>query len=247
MNNGPKTSLALMVGLAIALYTGVAQAQLAVAVTTPGTQNTSPGSSVNAGVFSVTNGSTTTNETITSVQISISNPSLFSSMTLTGTGSDGTIQTPPSVQNPSSPVSFSFTGLPVSVGQPPASFSLSATIAGGATPTPTSDSGGIAFASIVWPHDNPASKPFLAVLGLLTVGMLWLDGRLKRRHLVALAIALVLAATEVGCGNCSGSLFGCNGSSAGTGSSDQQVTLVVASPVVALTGVPADLGTITSQ
>jgi hypothetical protein len=181
--------------------------------------------------------------TITAVQISISNPSLFSSMNLTGTAPDGTNQTQSVPLQNSSTVSFA--GLPVSLGQA-ATFSLSATIAGSATPTPSSDNGGIAFASVVWPHYNAASGAFLTVLGLLAVGLLWLDGRLKRRHVVALAIALILAATEVGCGNCSGSLFGC-GSSGGTGSSDQQVTGVGSSPSFSLTGVPADLGTITSQ
>ncbi len=245
MNNGPKTSLVLMAGLAIALCAGVAQAQLTVAVTTDGTQTTSPGLSVNAGVFSVTNNSTTTNETVTSVQISINNPGLFSSMTITGTGSNGTSQTLSVPLQTSSTVNFN--ALPVSVGQPPASFSLSATIAGSATPTPSADNGGIAFASVVWPHYNAASKAFLTVLGLLPVGMLWLEGRLKRRHLAALAVALVMAATEVGCGNCGSSLFGCGGSSSGIGSSDQQVTQIGASPVVSLSGVPADLGIITSQ
>ncbi len=244
MNNGPRTVLLLIVGLMIALCAGVAQAQLTVAVTTDGTQTTSPGSSVNAGVFSVTNNSTTTNETITSVQITIGNPSLFSSMTITGTGSNGTTQTlSVPLENPST---VNFNALPVSVGQPPASFSLSAVIASGATPTPTTDSGGIAFASVIGSHYN-ASNALLTMLGLLAVGMLWLDGRLRRRHLVALALALVLAATEVGCGNCGSSLFGCGGSNSGVGSSDQQVTQIGASPVVSLSGVPADLGTITSQ
>jgi len=255
VNNGAKASLALMVGLAIALCAGVAQAQLTVTVTDSGTQTTSPGSSVSAGRFTVGNGSTTTAETISSVTISISNPSLFSSMTLIGTGSDGTTTQTLSVPlQSSSTVSFTVTcsgcttaGLPVAVGTQTASFSLSATIAGGATATPTSDSGGIAFASLFWPHHNAASRTILTLLGLFAVGMLWLDGRLKRRHLVALAIALVLAATEVGCGNCSGSLLGCGGSNTGTGSSDQQITQIGTPTSVSLSGVPADLGTITSQ
>ena len=248
MNNGAKTSLVLVVGLAIALCTGVAQAQLSVAVTVSGTQTTSPGSSVSAGQFTVTNQSAITDETITQVTISISNPNLFSSMTLTGTGSDGTTTQTVSVPLQTSST-VDFTGLPVAVGTQPATFSLSATIAGGATPTPTSDSGGIAFASMVWPHSNAASGTILAVLGLLAVSMLWLDGRLKRRHLIALAIALMLAATEVGCGDCSGSLFGCGGGNSGTGSSDQQITGVTSSPTttVTCTSSPCDLGTITSQ
>lgn len=246
MNNGAKTSLVLMVGIAIALCTGVAQAQLTVAVTVSGAQTTSPGSTVDAGEFSVTN-STGVDETITSVTISISNPSLFSSMTLTATGSDSVSQTVSVPLQTSSTLTFA-EAVAVSLDQPAATFSLSATIAGSAaTPTPTSNNGGIAFASVVWPHHNAPSGTILWMLGLLAVGMLWLDGRLKRRHLVALAIALVLAATEVGCGDCSSSVFGCGGSNTGIGSSDQQVTSIGTPTSVSLTGVPADLGTITSQ
>jgi hypothetical protein len=180
--------------------------------------------------------------TITSVTISISNLSLFSSIQLIAPDNTTT-------QLTTSPQTVTYSDLTALLPGQADSFSLTATIASStATPTPTSDNGGIAFASLVWPHNNAASGTILTVLGLLAVGMLWLDGRLKRRHLVALAIALVLAATEVGCGNCSGSIFGCGGSSTGTGSSDQQVTAINATPVgLSITGVPLDLGTITSQ
>jgi len=248
VKNGPRISLGLMVGLMVALCAGVAQAQLTVAVTVSGTQTTSPGSNVNAGQFTVTNTSTTINQTVTSVQFSISNPNLFSSMTLTATGSDSVVQSiSVPLQNPST-VTFA-TAVAVNLNQPAATFSLNATIAGGgATATPVSDSGSIAFASVVWPHSQAASRTFLTLLGLFAVGMLWMDGRLKRRHLVALVLALVLAAIEAGCGNCSNSLFGCGGgSNTGTGSSDQQVTEIGTPTTVSLTGVPADLGTITSQ
>ena len=247
MNNAAKASVVLIAGLLIALCAGVAQAQLTVTVTVSGTQTTSPGATVDAGEFSVANTPLTIDETVTAVELSISNPSLFSSMTLTATGSDSVVQTISVPLQTSSTITFA-KPVAVSLDEPAATFSLSARIAGGATPTATTDNGGVAFASIIWPFHNTAPGRILMVLGLFAIGMLWLDGRLKRRHLVALAIAMALAATEVGCGNCSGSVFGCGGSNVGIGSSDQQVTAINATPSgLTITGVPLDLGTITSQ
>ncbi len=228
------------------LFAGVARAQITVAVTVSGTQNTTPGSTVNAGQFSITNTPGTVNESVTSISFSISNASLFSAMTLTATGSDSTVQSVSVPLQASGTVTFPV-AVAVNLNQPAATFSLSATVAGGATPTTTSNSGSIAFASLLWPHRGASSRTTLAIFGLFAIGMLWMDGRLKRRHLVALAIVMALAATEVGCGNCSGSIFGCSGSNSGVGSSDQQITAVGATPTTSLSGVPADLGTITSQ
>jgi len=230
VENRPKALLGLVVGLAIALLTGIAQAQqLTVAVTNSGTQTTSPGSSVSPGEFSIAN-SYSTNVTVTQVQLSISNPSLFSSMTMTATGSDTSSQTINVPLQTSSTITFA-SPVPLNVNQPAATFYLSAKIAGGtatATPTTAANAGGVDFA----------------------IGMLWMDGRLRRRHLVMLMLALVLAAAEVGCGNCGNSLFGCGGgSNTGTGSSDQQITGIATNPDTTLsyTSPAPDLGTITSQ
>jgi hypothetical protein len=248
----PKAALGLVVGLAIALLTGTAQAQqLTVTVTVDGTQTTSPGSTVDAGQFTVANGFTT-NLTITSVQLSISNPNLFTSMTIGATGSDNVVQTASVPLQTISTITFA-NPVALNLNQTAASFDLTATIAGGATATPTTaaNAGGVDFASIVWPHAKNASRGFLLSLGLVAIGLLWMDGRLRRRHLVMLLLALVLAAAEAGCGNCNNSLFGCGGgSNTGTGSSDQQVTLNgigTGGVSVHLSGTPADLGTITSQ
>lgn len=251
MENRPKALLGLVVGLAIALLTGIAQAQqLTVAVTNSGTQTTSPGSSVSPGEFSIAN-SYSTNVTVTQVQLSISNPSLFSSMTMTATGSDTSSQTINVPLQTSSTITFA-SPVPLNVNQPAATFYLSAKIAGGtatATPTTAANAGGVDFASLV-PRSRTASRGFLLTLGLLAIGMLWMDGRLRRRHLVMLMLALVLAAAEVGCGNCGNSLFGCGGgSNTGTGSSDQQITGIATNPDTTLsyTSPAPDLGTITSQ
>jgi len=247
VNTRNKVWLGLTICLAIALCAGAADAQqLTVAVTSSGTQTTSPGSTVNAGQFTVTNGYAT-NQTITAVQLSISNPNLFASMTMTATGSDNSSQSISVPLQTSSTITFA-SPVPLNVNQPAASFGLTATIAGSAaTATPVSGIDSMMFASIVWPHSQSASRIFLTMLSLLAVGMLWMDGRLRPRHLVVLLLALVLAASEVGCGSCSGSLFGCGGSNTGTGSSDQQVTGITTPVTLTLTGVPADLGTITSQ
>jgi hypothetical protein len=231
----------LAAGAWIALGAGTARAQLSVAITSSGTQTTSPGTTVDAGAFTVTDTSTTTGVTITQVQISIGNPSLFSAMSVTGTAPDGTSQTESLPLQQSSTVSF--TGLPLSIGEA-ATFTLSATIAGSPTPTPSANDTSVAFASI-WPASRIASNIFLAILGMALLSMLGLDGRLKRWILMALVLVLAVTAGSLGCGDCS--LYGCGSSGNGIGSSEQQVTGIGSSQDFSVTGVPADLGTITSQ
>jgi len=68
--------------------------------------------------------------------------------------------------------------------------------------------------------------------------MLIMTGRLRRRHLVVLAMGLAMAATEVGCGNMT---------TGTTGTSTQAVQTVSASSGGTPTGLPTNLGSITVQ
>ena len=71
----------------------------------------------------------------------------------------------------------------------------------------------------------------------LLVGLI-MTGRLRRRHLIWLALAYVMAATELGCGNTTTGV---------TGTSTQEVQTVTASSGGTPTGLPANLGSITVQ
>ena len=59
-------------------------------------------------------------------------------------------------------------------------------------------------------------------------------GKLRRRHLIVAALAFILAATDLGCGNLSSV----------TGSSTQIVQTITVSSGGTPTGLPATLGTI---
>ncbi|HEV3108946.1 MAG TPA: hypothetical protein VGY99_00520 [Candidatus Binataceae bacterium] len=83
------------------------------------------------------------------------------------------------------------------------------------------------------------SKTPSLLLTALALGMLLITGKLRRRHLVVLAMALILAATEVGCGNTT--------TGGPTGTSTQVVQTITASSGGAATGLPASLGSITVQ
>jgi len=233
--------LIIMMACCAAGVTGVARAQIGVAVTTSVAITVSAGSSIsNAGTFTVTNTSGST-ITISSINLSSTNPGIFSSMTLTG-------QVPgtPAVGAPSSPDppgtsnTFDFSALPALPTGEAATFTLSA-VASTSVPTPTPvaslQGGRAAYAEMAWPSPFGRSKMPAALLTLVALGILITTGKLRRRHLVMLAMALILAATEVGCGNLTSV----------TGSSDQMVQTITVSSGGTPTGLPADLGTITIQ
>jgi hypothetical protein len=95
----------------------------------------------------------------------------------------------------------------------------------------------VAYAGITWPLPFGGSKTPAALLTLMALVMLTAAGKLRRRHLVMLAMALILAATEVGCGNIN----------SGSGSSSQMVQTITVSSGGTSTGLPANLGSITVQ
>jgi hypothetical protein len=78
-----------------------------------------------------------------------------------------------------------------------------------------------------------------ALVVALMLGLLLMSGKLRRRHLVVLAMGLILAATELGCGNTTNTGV--------TGTSSQIVETITVSSGGAATGLPASLGSITVQ
>ncbi|HLH75942.1 MAG TPA: hypothetical protein VKV28_03950 [Candidatus Binataceae bacterium] len=221
-----------------------ASAQLVVSVTSPGNGSYSPGAGIsNLGTFIVTNNSSVEN-LITGVTIGVSNPSAFSTLTLTGTVNGTTQAVNLSPISSSSHANFSFTAiLPGGTG----SFILSGTATStlpspspGATSTAGSsvilDTGGASLG--IWPRGLGQLPNWM--MALLLLGLLIAGGKLQRRHLVVLAAGAVMAATQLGCGNVS--LFG-NGSGSGITSTQSVNALAISSGSVA--NLPVALGTIT--
>ena len=221
---------------------GVAQAQVAVTVTSTVAITISAGDAFsNGGAFTVANTSGS-DITISSINFSLTDSAVFASLTLTGQV-PGTSAVASSVASPTDSTTFDFSSLPVLPSGETATFTLSGLASSSpvATPTPSSDSSDIlrgrtAYAGFMWPSPFSHAKGSTALLTALALGMLLMAGKLRRRHLVVLALALILAATEVGCGN---------GTSSNVGSSTQVVETISTSIGGTPTGLPASLGTIT--
>lgn len=244
MKNQAKPYLAVLLAVGLLGLAQSASAQL-VSVTSPGNGSYSTGAGIsNLGTFVVTN-NTSLQILISGVTIGVSNPSAFSTMTLTGTVNGKTQAVNISPINTSNSTNFTFTAvLPGGA----ALFVLSGT-ATSALPSPSPgatsgssssvvlDTGGASLG--VWPRG--VGQPPLWLLALLMVGLLIAGGKLERRHLVVLALGVVMAATQLGCGNVS--LFG-SGSS-GITSTQSVNALAISSGSVAPGNLPAALGTIT--
>ncbi len=234
--------LILLMGCCVAWSTGVARAQVSVTVTHSVAIAVSAGASISdAGDFTVTNSSGAT-ITINSINLSVTDAGVFSSLSMTGQVpgfSAVVVQSSPNPPGTSN--TFDFSALPALPNGQTATFSLSGTAALAPTSTPSPGlvdlrRSQVTYAGIMWPLPERAKMP-AGVLTALALGALLMTGKLRRRHLILLAIAVVLAATEVGCGN--GSNFG--------GSSTQTVQTITVSSGGTPTGLPANLGSITVQ
>lgn len=222
---------------------GVADAQVSVAVTSSVAITVSAGATFsNGGAFTVTNSSGST-ITISSINLSLTNPAVFGSLTLTGQV-PGQASVASSVSSPTGSTTFSFTSLSALPTSQTATFTLSGLASSSPVPTPTPAAsssdilrGRTAYAGLMLPSPFRHANGSTAFLTALALGMLMMTGRLRRRHLVVLALALVLAATELGCGN----------GTSGVGSSTQAVQTITTSAGGTPTGLPATLGTITVQ
>jgi type IV secretory pathway VirB2 component (pilin) len=225
---------------------GAASAQVSVAVTSTVAITVPAGSNIsNAGSFTVTNNSGAS-ITISSINLSATSPGIFSSLTLTGqVPGSSSISAPSSPNPPSTSNTFDFSALPVLLNGQAATFTLSGIASSTAAPTPTPgsssldlDRGRMAYAGMAWPSASGQPKMPAVLLIALTLGVLLMTGKLRRRHFVVLAMGLILAATEVGCGN---TITGT------TGTSTQVVQTITVSSGGAATGLPASLGSITVQ
>jgi hypothetical protein len=225
-------------------FAGAAQAQVAVAVTSSVSISVSAGSSIsNAGSFTVTNTSGAT-ITISSINLSSTDGAIFSSMTMTGqVPGTAAVAVPSSPDPPGNSNTFDFSSLPALPTGQAATFTLSgvASSSPSATPTPAASvmrGGRLVYAGVMPPI--PFSRPRAAgvtLTAMLLVGLI-VTGRLRRRHLIWLALAYVMAATELGCGNMTTGV---------TGTSTQEVQTITASSGGTPTGLPANLGSITVQ
>jgi hypothetical protein len=236
----------ILVACCVSGIAGVARAQVSVSVTSSVSITVAAGASIsNAGAFTVTN-SSGANITISAVNLSATTPGIFSSMTLTGqVPGSAAVAVLSSPDPPGTSNTFDFSALPVLPTGQSATFTLSAVASSSpaATPTPSASStdlrrGRVAYAGIMWPGPFKQSKMSSLLLSALALGMLAMTGKLRRRHLAVLAMALILAATEVGCGNTTTGI---------TGTSTQAVQTITASSGGAATGLPANLGSITVQ
>lgn|GEM_PF-3578041 len=244
MKNQAKPYLVILLIAGLLGFAQSASAQL-VSVTSPGNGSYSTGAGIsNLGTFIVTN-NTSLQVLISGVTIGVSNPSAFSTMTLTGTVNGKTQAVNISPINTSNVTNFTFTALlPGGVARFVLSGTATSTLPSpspGATSTSSSsvtlDTGGTTLG--VWPRG--LGQPPFWLLALLSIGLLIAGGKLERRHLVVLAVGAIMAATQLGCGNVS--LFG-SGSS-GITSTQSVNALSISSGSVAPGNLPAALGTVT--
>jgi hypothetical protein len=224
--------------------TGIARAQVSVSVTSSVAITVAAGASISdAGTFTVTN-SSGANITISAVNISATGPGIFTSMTLTGqVPGTAAVAVQSSPNPPGTSDTFNFSALPVLPTGQSATFTLSA-VATTAVPTPTSSDASdvmkrrMAYAGMTAPAPLTLSQRPVTLLSMLGLGILLMTGQLRRRHLLLLAMAVILAATEAGCGNTT---------TGATGTSTQAVQTITASSGGTPTGLPANLGSITVQ
>jgi hypothetical protein len=181
------------------------------------------GSFVEAGTFTVRNNLTVT-ESIGSATISVSRPTLFSTMTLSVGGQSKTL-TPPAALS-----TFTF-ATPITVpGGGSVTFSLSAMI----VLNPAMLGSEIKYAGLTLTASPPitwSTWPLAAGLLIVGITLLGLPDGLRRRAIIVAALALGLAVESAGCG----SSIPSKGLVA---SSDQQVTAVA----VTAGGAPATVG-----
>ena len=215
----------------------VAHAQDSVTVTVTNTVNAtvSAGATVtDAGDCTIQNTSTTDTITINSVTYTVGTPGLFASTTLTVNGIPQAAA-PPSFTN--SPA-FSVAIAPSSS----VTCGMSAVISTNPSSTERLENLRPAFASAFGPATG-ASNRAAGVLLMAALAMLVAAGQLRRRHLVVLALAMILAATEAACGNTHNSSV--------VGASSQKITAMSATSnrgvAVTFSGLPAIMGTLTVQ
>lgn len=227
---------ALFVPLLLGLSSTVRAQTLAANLSSTGTQTLAASASFsNGGTVTVTASGVSGQITLSSITISVGNAGLFDSLTLNASAPSGS-------ESDDVPLTSGNNSIPLSTisltnGQV-ATFTLTGTVSS----TPASGTGLVRrqfrhfkLASMLSP--GPAGSLSMLLTGLIGLVMLAASGRLRRRHLIALAVWTVMAAAVAGCGN---------GSST---SSDQQAVTISGSAsdgsTITVSGLPVDMGTIT--
>ena len=183
------------------------------------------GQTVSGGSFIVTNPSAGP-VNVSSVTVSVSRPSIFSSMTITAGSASAT------VAPPTTSTTFNFT-TPVSIAAGGSvTFDLSGVIAGNSAMAESQ----VRYAELM-PMSLPRTHPLQT--GFLVIGfaLLALPVGTRRRAVIGVVLLLALAFSVVGCGGSSG------GASSVQGPSSAQEVTAVGIPA---SGLPASLGTIRS-
>jgi hypothetical protein len=233
---------------------------LTVSIISPANGGAAPGQTIEAGVFTIINNSTVL-EFVSSVTVSFSKPSLFSSATLSPPAAGPTPSNvvppgfvvngvpppgPVTVSPPTSSTTFTFNP-PFAIGpggEP--FFGLTVKL----SPLSRNDTSGAAYAEVM---DIPAARgagvPLWMAFAILGLAMAALPGGTRRRVWLLAGLMILLAAGAPGCGS----------DSSGPGpSSTQTVTAVSAVPTFGgvvvrtigtetVTGLPLKLGTITGH
>jgi hypothetical protein len=196
-----------------------------------------PGSTVNA-TFTAVN-RTGASETINSITISLGNPSIFSSITMT-TGSQSVTVTSPGISN-----IFTFNPPVALANNATANYTLAMTLASnGAFNSPPAR---VAYASIVPVSKSSTGRgvlPLVAGLMLLGLGlMVWPENKRAKIALAALFVVMIAAML----GGCSGGGGGGGGGSASPSSSVFVATAVATGNGGALSIVPLKVASVTRQ
>ena len=192
------------------------------------------GQTVPGGTLSVTN-ITTSTETINTVTVALSNPGLFSNLTMSGSVNGAATQTAFTGTLGSSTV-FTFNP-PLSIpAGAVAQFTLNATLSRNAAQSDTLGR----YGGLLPGGGSRSTLPMGATLGLMGIGLLAIPTGRRRRALVIAALITMLAFSQIGCG----------GDSSGVASSSQQqvpaggVATTNAHGAVRVQGLPATMSTI---
>ena len=212
-----------------------------VTVTQSGNGSGKPGSTVAGGTFSITNNTSGT-ESISSVTIAVSDPKVFSSMTLTATLGAQTVSGP---VTPARSTAFTFSpGLSLASGQS-VSFALNTVIA---MHHAMSDARPIQFAYAGIIPSTGKRKADTSGLGTLLIGFallgMALRGGSERRRMRIAGFAALMILLTLGAPGCGGSG---GGALPPTPSSTQMVTaatVTIDGTAQVVGGLPATLGTI---
>ncbi len=163
-----------------------------VTVTSIGSGSGVPGQTLAAGTFTISNTSGTA-ETISTVTIAFSHPTVFSSATLTSGASTGTA-TPPGTSTP-----FAMSPPVVIPAGSNASFALKVTIA--LIPVML-EHHGVAYAGMLAPLNVPRGvAPLSTALGVVSIGLILVtDDKRRRRVILIFAVVFLFAFSAAGCG-----------------------------------------------